>query len=594
MGRVVLVARLAWAGIRRHRAQAVILVLAMTVATAAAATGLSLRGETESLYMQTREATAGPDVVVLAAETDLAPAPDLSPLAREPEVVAHNGPFPVVYATLTARGYDSRVVVHGADETPGEVGRPLLTSGDWVSPGGVVLERGFATALGAGVGDRVTIADRSYPVVGIAVTAATGVYPWAAQVGPGGGPTDYSGLAWLTGTDARELAARDLPVATALHLRLRDPDLAEEFIEAHASPVPGVAYRSWRSLAEQDAVLLRNVRPILTVGGWLLGFLAVTGVAVLAAGRIVEQTRRAGVLKAVGATPGLVAAVLFTEFLALALLANALGLVIARLALPAVAAPTASRIGEAAGPGFTAVAVTVVLSVAVAALATVRPALRTLRASTAAVLADTARRPQDRSRLTALSALLPAPLMLGLRITARRPGRAVLQACSTATTVIALTASLTLSVQTVRSYGVYGSSDLANLRDVHDHRLLTVVTVLLVVLAVVNTVASTWTTALEARVSMAVARALGATPGQITAGLAVAQLLPGLPGAALGLFIGDGVLSLFAARNAVEAPTPWLFGAALATLAATVALTALPARLAARRPVARVLSGETA
>lgn len=594
MGRIVLVARLAWAGVRRHRTRAAILVLAMTVATAAVATALSLRGEGEALYLQTREATAGPDVVVLAAETDLAPAPDLSPLAREPGVVAHSGPFPVVYATLSARGYDSRVVVHGAAGDPGEVDRPLLTSGRWVHPGGVVLERGFATALGVGVGDRVTIADRTYPVAGIAVTAATGAYPWAEQVGPGGGPTHYSGLAWLTESDTRTLAAQGLPVATALHLRLRDPDHAEEFIDAHSVPVRGVVFHSWRSMIDQDAVLFRNVQPILTVGGWLLGFLAVTGVAVLAAGRIVEQTRRAGALKAVGATPGLVAAVLFTEFLALALLASALGLVAARLLLPVVATPTASRIGEVTGPSGAAVAVTVALAVAVAALSTVRPALRALRTSTVGALADTGLRPRDRSRLTALSALLPAPFMLGLRITARRPGRAVLQACSTATTVIALSASLTLSVQSVRSYGVHGSSGLANLRDVHDHRLLLVITVLLIALAAVNTVASAWTTALEARVSMSVARALGATPGQVTAGLAVAQLLPGLPGAAVGLLVGDGVLSLFAARNAAEAPTSWLLGAALATLVATVALTALPARLAARRPVARVLSGETA
>jgi putative ABC transport system permease protein len=62
----------------------------------------------------------------------------------------------------------------------------------------------------------------------------------------------------------------------------------------------------------------------------------------------------------------------------------------------------------------------------------------------------------------------------------------------------------------------------------------------------------------------------------------------------MGVPLGTGLLSLFAARNAVDPPSTWLLGAALATLLATAALTALPARLAARRPVAQALSAETA
>jgi putative ABC transport system permease protein len=93
---------------------------------------------------------------------------------------------------------------------------------------------------------------------------------------------------------------------------------------------------------------------------------------------------------------------------------------------------------------------------------------------------------------------------------------------------------------------------------------------------------------------MAIARTLGATPGQVSAGLSIAQLLPSLPGAVIGIPLGVGLLSLFAAGNAVDAPSSWLLGAALATLLATAALTALPARLAARQPVAQILSAETA
>lgn len=595
MGRLVLIARLVLADLRRHPAQAAMLVLAVTAATATLALGLSLSGASRALYEQTRAATAGPDVVALSGDTGPAVTAALASLADAPEVVAHHGPYRIVYAGLTARGRTSNVVVHGFAETPGAVNRPLLTSGRWVRSGGTVLERGFATALGVGAGDRVTIAGRSYPVVGIAVTAATSIYPGAAQIGPYGGGSDYGGLAWMTRSDARTLAAsHDLPVTTALDLQLRDPAATEAFRDAHRDSPVRINFRSWQFTAEQDMVILKDSRPILVVGSWLLSFLAITGVAALATGRAVEQTRRAGLLKAVGAAPGLIAAVLLTEYLALALAGDALGLVIARLAAPVIASPTAGRVGDVAGPAAATVAAATVLAVAVAVLSTLRPTLRAIRTATVTALTATAHQPRHRPGLTALSALLPTPLLLGLRLTARRPGRAVLQACSTATTVIAIVALLTLYAQPERGYGLDGSSVLPNLRGEHDRRLMLAVTVLLIALAVVNTITLTWTTAMEARANMAIARTLGATPGQVTAGLSTAQLLPSLPGAVLGVPLGLGLLSLFAAGNAVDPPFAWLLGAALATLLATAALTALPARLAARRPVAQALNAEAA
>ncbi|MEV0823372.1 ABC transporter permease [Nonomuraea rubra] len=595
MGSLVLVVRLVLADVRRHRAQAAMLLLAVTIATATLALGLSLSGTSRTLYEQTRAATAGPDVVALSGDTGPAVTSALTELADAPEVAGHHGPYRIVYADLTTRGsVTSPVVVHGFAEQPGPLNRPLVTSGQWVRSGGTVLERGFATALGIGVGDQVTIAGQPYPVVGIAVTAATSIYPWAAQIGPGGGPSDYTGLAWMTRQDARTLASsHELPVTTAMDLKLRDPAATETFRDAHRDSDARVNFHSWQFKAEQDAIILRGTQPILVLGSWLLSFLAITGVAALATGRAVQQTRRAGLLKAVGATPGLIGAVLLTEYLAVALLADVLGLVIARLTVPVVASPTASRIGDLGGPTGPVIAATTLLAVAVAVLSALRPTLRALRTATVTALADTAHRPRRRPWLTALSALLPTPFLLGLRLTIRRPGRAVLQACSTATTLIALTGLLSLSVQSSRGYGLNGSSTIPNLRDENAGHLLIAVSALLIALAVVNTITFTWTTAMEARPSLAVARALGATPGQVSAGLSIAQLLPCLPGAVIGIPLGIGVFSAFSPRNAVLAPFSTMFIAALATLLATVALTALPARLAARRSVAQTLSAET-
>ncbi|MFD1545590.1 ABC transporter permease [Nonomuraea guangzhouensis] len=586
MGRAVLVARLVIADIRRHGVQAAMLLLSITAATAALALGLSLSAVTETMYLQTRQATGGPDLVAVSAGADLSA---LASLTDNPAVSAHNGPYRIVYATLTAGDTKAHAVVHSAGAKPGPLNRPLVTSGGWVRGGAVVVERGFAAALGVHVGDRVTIAGRTFPIAGIAVTAAVPVYPWAQLTGPGGGTNDYSGLVWLAERDARALASRDLPVTTALDLKLRDPEATGTFVDSYRDPAFPVNFFTWQFMIEQDSHMLRTSQPILVVGSWLLGFLAVTGVAALAAGRAAKQTRRVGLLKAVGATPGLVAVVLLAEYLTLALLADALGLVVARLAAPAVSNPTASLISAASGPTRGTIIATTVFALLVAALSTLGPTVRALHTATVPALADSAHRPRRRALSTPLSAWLPTPLMLGLRLIARRPGRAVLHACGTATTVTMLTSGLTLYVQPSKGYGA-----LDNLRDDQARELLLTVTTVLVALAAVNIITLTWTLAVEARVNMAITRALGATPGQVSAGLAVAQLLPALPGAIAGAPMGIVLYWALSVGELVLPSMGWVIAAVLATLLATVALASVPARFAARRPVAQTLSADAA
>ena len=125
--------------------------------------------------------------------------------------------------------------------------------------------------------------------------------------------------------------------------------------------------------------------------------------------------------------------------------------------------------------------------------------------------------------------------------------------------------------------------------------MLLVLTVVLVALAVLNAIFTTWATVLDARRASALARALGATPRQVSAGLAAAQVLPALPGALLGVPLGIG---LFAAANhggvVTIPPAWWLVAAVLGTLIAVAGLATIPARIGARRPVAEILQAETA
>ncbi len=76
------------------------------------------------------------------------------------------------------------------------------------------------------------------------------------------------------------------------------------------------------------------------------------------------------------------------------------------------------------------------------------------------------------------------------------------------------------------------------------NQVLLVITVTLVALAAVNAIVVTWATVLDAKHTSALARALGATPQQVSTGLSAAQVLPAFAGAVLGI---PGGLALFAA-----------------------------------------------
>jgi putative ABC transport system permease protein len=665
VGRVLLVGRLAARNLRRRPAEAALLLLAMMAATTVLTLGLVLHGVTDDPYQDTREATAGPDVVAsfapdnyLGRPADLA---GLEALADAPEVSDHSGPFPVVGAELEADGVTGSrrtprgQVVGGAagvwavgrDPAAASVDQPELTQGSWVRDGGAVVEAGFADALGVGEGDQITLRtrlctpmtptspeqhcrvanDRSFRVVGVAVTAAARPYPgacyapscdWFAEAmedemaegpPPDEPPPDEGlddarfmedpvepGLVWLTEADARGLAPAEEYLSYVVNLKLADPTDAPAFVDAHlASPRGEQILESWQHIRAGHDQLVQETQNVLVIGSRLLAILAVASVAVLVGGRMADQTRRVGLLKAVGGTPRLVAAVLLTEYLVLALLAAAAGLSAGWLAAPLLTDPGAGLLGSAGAPSLTLATVAQVTAVAlgVAAIATFVPAVRAARTSTVHALADTARPPRRSPWLIAISARLPVPLLLGLRVAARRPRRIVLSTISifvTVTGVVAVLAAKTLIDQEAQ---LVGGTDPSTVRA---NQVLLVITVTLVALAAVNAIFVTWATALDAKHSSALARALGATPQQVSTGLAAAQVLPALVGAALGI---AGGLALFNAvgggEDGVTGPPLWQMLAVVpATVLVVAALTTIPARLSARRPAAQILQAELA
>jgi ABC-type lipoprotein release transport system permease subunit len=603
MGRIVLVLRLAGRDLRRRPLEAAMVLLVIAAASTTLTVGLALRGATDRPYAQTRAATAGPDTVAGFVREDgrpLDPA-DVDTLVHTAGVTGHSGPYPLVSATLRAGGRSMVVQAEGRDPASTAIDQPKVMQGSWVRDGGVVLERGFADALGAHVGDQIGLGGRSFRVAGTAVTAGLPAYPSSlchlmcfAPVQLGAGAFDV-GLVWLTAADTASLDKASPVVVHLVNLRLADPAGAAGFAAAHGTrPGPGISapfLLSWQTIQDADSGVLRTEQAALQVGGLLLALLAVAGLAVLAGRRMLEQTRRVGLLKAVGGTPALVAAVLLVEHLALAVLAAVLGLAAGRLLAPQFTGAGAGLVGAPGAPDLTLSTSGLVVgaALAVAVAATLVPALRAARTSTVAALTDPARPPRRSARLIAWSARLPVPLLLGLRLIGRRPPRAILYAVSTAVTVTGIVTILTSATVTGRyTAGVH------NLRAERLAQVTTTVTAMLLVLAAVNTVFMAWATVTDARHNSALVRTFGATPRQVSAGLSAAQLLPALLGAVVGVPAG---LYLYRAATLEQLTVPplWqLVAVLLGTLVAVAAFTAVPARLGARHPVAGILSSESA
>ncbi len=114
------------------------------------------------------------------------PADSCRPAVLEagPGGVTHSsGPYPVTTAVLRFGGITGGAEVEGRDATRALVDQPKVTQGGWVRPGGVVVERSFADALGVHVGDAITLNGRSFQVAGVAVTAALPPFPQICLVG---------------------------------------------------------------------------------------------------------------------------------------------------------------------------------------------------------------------------------------------------------------------------------------------------------------------------------------------------------------------------------------------------------------------------
>jgi ABC-type antimicrobial peptide transport system permease subunit len=597
-GRLRVIWRLASGDLRRRKGQSLLLAVVILVTTGTLTLALGLRHVGQGTFASTRATTRGPDVVVaLGPGTARGPVAvsRLNPLLHDRAVRDALGPLPLAFVHLRAPGVNVAVQAEGRTTRATTIDRPKLVAGTWVRAGGVVLERGLASSLGLSVGDHIRLGARRFEVTGIAVSTAQPFYP--AQT---------PGILWLTAAAARRLATRTVPLGYLLELRLARPSQIDGFL--NSGPVNRFAqvvhdhreefqFTALSFIRHDDHKLVALNEKVLLFGSWLLAMLALTSIAILIGGRMAEQTRRVGLLKAVGATPGLVTFVLLSETLILAIGGAFAGLIAGSLLAPSFASPGNGLLGSSGSAQIDITDAAAVLGVAVviATTATLFPAVRGARVSTVAALTGTVPSRRRRRRLLGISARLPAPLSLAMRLVGRQTRRTMFNILGLMVAVAMVVAAITVQHNlNLASAGVgYVPPITYDANASRADHVLIALSLILVVLAATTAAFTAWATVLDARRSSALARALGATPREVSNALTVAQMLPALIAASVGIPAGLGLYQL-AGGHLSEARPPllWLIAVIPLTLLVVAGLTTPPARVSARRPVADVLRSQ--
>ena len=603
---------LAVRNLRRRPGQALLLLIALTIATGVVATAMSVRGSADRPWDRAWRATNGfhvsLDVYRLSDEpADLAFVERLrrqaARLATEPGVVGVGGPWTSLFGSINIAGRTEDLTAQVRDPGPYQVDQPLVTSGQWLGEGdGVVLESGLAATLHARAGDTVTIQGRPFPVRGVALDVG-GRYPLYRPA-----------RVWVTPSTARRFGTLGMTEeGFEFALRLADPDHAAAFVEAHRSlfevsdPSSSVTstlgtWQERRATSHSDIDILASA---LFAAGTLIAILTIATAAVLIGGRMAAQIRQVGTLKAVGVTPRQVVLVLLVEHLAIAAAAVAIGLGIGRLLARPIAETSVTVLGTPQPPPLTPARVGIVTAVAVGVvlLGTVRPAFRGIRRSTLRSLASGARPPRRPGRLARLaaSAGVPLPGVLGMRSAWRRPGRLLTNATGltlgVAMIVVALALRDSLNLLNFRGAGSgHVASDAIAVAVLYDQiRAIIVGTAgLLLALATINAFIVATFAARDAARNHAVLRAIGGTPRQTVAALIVSQLVACAAALVAGIPLGLGLWSLM---DGGDLPPASVSALALLLLAVAVplvfiAIVSVPARLLARRPVAPLLTYE--
>ena len=431
------VTRQARANLRRGRVQAtlvvVVVVAAATLLTVAFATLDASGGAYERLFDRTDGAHLWMEIDPAIVDGEVARAR----LLAQPGVVDATSPRP------TIRGADlrfdqGRATVHVREWIPDadQVGRLALVAGTAPTRADqIAVDRNVATTHDLDLGDSLhvlTVGGWQATTV-TAFTASPEMCPYpicqptVVHVGPGG-------LAAYGLLDRPELAS------IALGLRV-DGSTSTASVQdaAEAALPPGAIVMAHDHETIQELTeYLTQIQSVFLLSFGLVATLAAGALIANAIGEAVRsQTRRIGLLKAVGFTRGQVARTYLVEQLGLAALAALIGLALGTLLARASLRDVAMQYGETGlrVPGWIFVAVPAVV-LAVTAAFTILPVRRAARTDTiTAIRTGSAARPR---RPAGLRRGVPAGVATGLADLRARPARTAVTTITVGVAVVTL------------------------------------------------------------------------------------------------------------------------------------------------------------
>jgi putative ABC transport system permease protein len=441
-------------GLTGRRVPNMVIGLVVLVSTAASTLAAGLLVDANAPFDHAFNAQRGAQV---AATVDVAKVSQrqLAAALRRPGITAAAGPFP----EATVGGQTTYPGVAGVSQLPpvtlagraapgGPVDDLTLTQGRWPQrPGQVTMSRDVAAYLGLQLGQRITL---------------TGVpgQPRLTVVGIAKSITDTAG-GWVV---PAQITALHTPAMAQVLLRFAsagsEAAVTGDISGLRAALPPGAlaGTQSWLSVKLQATSSIAPWLPFIVAFGLIGLVMSVLIVVNVVSGAVLAGTRRIGVLKSVGFTPGQVVAAYVLQVAVPAVIGCAVGVAGGNL----LAVPLLGQTARVFGVGGLGIAwwVDLVVPLAVLGLAGVAalvPALRAGRLSAVAAIAiGRAPRPSHgyaAHRLLGRVTAVPRPVSIGLAEPFARPAR----------TAVTLAAILFGAVSVTFGAGLAASLDRAAL-----------------------------------------------------------------------------------------------------------------------------------
>ncbi len=456
--------------------QSVLILLTVIGAATLITIGLTTTSSARRPFERVFEAANGAHIWITlrGSEEDIRDA--AAKLAALPGVEASTDIRRITIGELFMSGEHETLYLEGISLELPQVARPVMTAGRYFTTGdtnAIILDKNMARERNVSVGDTVEFVTpqgrKPLCVVGLAINVEKGVYS------PSGGRS----LNFVPESLLPTLMQKLTQDYGQVGLRLYDEDSVRTIWQAAQVAAGNVTYdyKDWRDVRDSTGNLARINTVFLLVFGLFAMLSAGFIIAATIGGTVLAQYRAIGLLKAIGFTGRQITLLFVAENMLLGLLGGVIGLIGGLAASPLALQPIAEALNAPPVPVIDPVVVGLVLcgTVGLTAIFSLWPARQASRVPPVQAIRFGPEMPQVwPSQLAQLAARLKlsAVLVLGLKDTYARPGRAVLTTLSVGLGVLAVVFALGLTVtldRFIADPSLFGVVYDASFRRNHDY-----------------------------------------------------------------------------------------------------------------------------